>query len=275
MRLRPSSVVPKISRRRVLELSAVAFAGTVIDGLAGSEAIRFEHHRLALPNWDANGFRAVQVSDVHLNNSGLRDRAMEAFRMAIDVKPDLIVFTGDFLNEATPACLQFVTEVFNLLGDAGCPCVANPGNHEYTCGNTPRLYETVGKTPIRLLVNEAVEVSGVTVFGLDDGVFGQPDYRMPAVENASRSRLVLLHEPDLVRKLQGTPSLVLSGHSHGGEVCLPTGFPLHLPTDAKIYYAGYYPKAPFPLYVSRGVGTLGPCRIFCPPEVTLFTLTGA
>jgi predicted MPP superfamily phosphohydrolase len=269
-----STVVPNLTRRRFLQLSAAALAATAIDGIATSTDIKLEHHRLTLPNWDATGFRVAQVTDVHLNNTGMRDRAHEAIAMAMDLKPDLLVFTGDFLNIATDECLGYVREVFGRLSEAGCPCLAITGNHDYTCEATPKLFATVAETPIRLLRNEIVEVAGITVFGIDDAVHGHPDFSLSGAQVASRSRLVLLHEPDFVSRLAGNPSLVLSGHSHGGEICLPGGIPIHTPVGAQIYKAGYYPKAPFPLYVSRGVGTLGPCRVFCPPEVTLFTLYG-
>jgi hypothetical protein len=70
-------------------------------------------------------------------------------------------------------------------------------------------------------------------------------------------------------------SLQLSGHSHGGEVCLPGGFALHTPSAAKRYISGFYPNAPVPLYVSRGIATLSPMRIYCPPEVAVLTLVSA
>jgi predicted MPP superfamily phosphohydrolase len=84
----------------------------------------------------------------------------------------------------------------------------------------------------------------------------------------------MLHEPDYVDDV--TPaecSLQVSGHSHGGQMCLPFGRPLSLPRGARKYFGGFYPDAKVPLYVSRGVGTIGvDLRFFCPPEVTVLTL---
>ncbi len=90
------------------------------------------------------------------------------------------------------------------------------------------------------------------------------------------SLLVLFHEPDYVKITPTNVSLQLSGHSHGGQICLPGGRPLHTPYGANTYYAGYYANAPVPLFVTRGVGTIGPkLRLFCPPEVTILTLRTA
>ncbi len=247
-------------------------AATALEGAVSSSEVRLERRNISLARWDAPGFRIAQISDVHLNNTGMRDKALQAVHLAMKQKPDLLVFTGDFLNKAKPECLGYVKEVFDHLGDAGCPCFAVPGNHDYTCEDTGRLFEVIAATPLHLLRNQIAEVHGISIAGLDDAYHGLAQFETTKSSELSVSTLVLLHEPDYVRQVQGTPSLVLSGHSHGGEICLPGGIPIHTPIGASIYKGGYYPDAPTPIYVSRGVGTLGPCRIFCPPEVTLITV---
>jgi predicted MPP superfamily phosphohydrolase len=204
----------------------------------------------------------------------MRDMALKAFSIAMDLKPDLLVFTGDFLNKVNPERLGFVQEVFGRLSEATCPCLAVPGNHDYSCDDPELLFSTVKKTPIRLLRNEITEVAGVSIVGVDDALQNQARFDISGSPMLSTSTLVLLHEPDYVGQLMGTPSLVLSGHSHGGEICLPGGIPIHTPRGAQTYKGGYYSNAPTPLYVSRGVATLGPVRLFCPPEVTLLTVSG-
>ena len=91
----------------------------------------------------------------------------------------------------------------------------------------------------------------------------------------SKSLLALFHEPDFVSEVPKHVSLQVSGHSHGGQICLPGGYAVHTPFGAKKYKSGYYPDARVPLYVTRGVGTTGPdYRLFCRPEVTILTLRG-
>jgi predicted MPP superfamily phosphohydrolase len=265
----------KITRRKLLQLGALAVAATTVDGYIGSEAIKLERKTLRLPKWDADGLRIAQVSDVHVNSDSMRDVAMDAVRMAIATKPDIFVFTGDFVNKAHDDTLRNVTQVFSLLHDVDFPCFAILGNHDYTTGNTRRLFETVRQTPLTLLQNDIVDVHGISLVGLDDAYFGHYRPQILRDPGLSRSTLVLLHEPDYVDNLPGSPSLVLSGHSHGGEICLPTGIPIHTPEGARKYKKGLYPHAKHPLYVSRGVASLSHFRIFCPPEVTLFTLNSA
>ena len=131
------------------------------------------------------------------------------------------------------------------------------------------------KSPIKMLRNSPFEVSDVTIAGIDDAI--ENKHRPGFVTDlANPSLIVLLHEPDFVDSVPTNASLQISGHSHGGQICWPGGTPLHLPTGAKHYVCGFYPDAPVPLYVTRGVGTVGPqMRTFCPPEVSILTLRSA
>jgi predicted MPP superfamily phosphohydrolase len=76
----------------------------------------------------------------------------------------------------------------------------------------------------------------------------------------------------MVERLETKSSLVVSGHSHGGQVCLPFGIALYTPYGARKYIAGYYAEARTPLFVSRGVGVNRGIRYNCPPEVNILTL---
>lgn len=80
----------------------------------------------------------------------------------------------------------------------------------------------------------------------------------------------------MVDQLPIEASLMLSGHSHGGQFISPWGWAPMKTRGGKKYVRGFYPDAPTPIYVSRGLGTTGPpSRLFCPPEVTILTLTSS
>lgn len=240
-------------------------------GLIGND-LRLSRHTLRLPRWKADGFRVAHLSDVHVNDVAKLATAQAAVRLALAAKPDLIVFTGDFVNYARPDCLDNIERAFEELADARCPCFAVLGNHDYSCGEPQKVIEAAKRTPLRLLVNEEVEVQGVRIVGLDDALHGTPDHFLVDVERAP-STLVLHHEPDAILEMKPKASLVLSGHSHGGEVCLPGGIPIMTPTGSKTFTAGFYRRqASAPLFVSRGIATLGPGRTYCPPEVCLLEL---
>jgi predicted MPP superfamily phosphohydrolase len=83
----------------------------------------------------------------------------------------------------------------------------------------------------------------------------------------------MIHEPDLVTEVPSWVNLQLSGHSHGGQICLPGGIPMMGTNLARVYLSGYYPEARVPVYVSRGIGTRHVnIRFYCRPEVTLMSL---
>lgn len=111
---------------------------------------------------------------------------------------------------------------------------------------------------------------------MDDATFNFQNYEFFPSEKVSKNCLAVLHEPDYVEEMPGHVSLQISGHTHGGQVCLPFGYAMHTPKGGRRYIAGYFPHANVPLYVTRGVGTVGiDYRLFCRPEVTILTLRSA
>ncbi|RYG60938.1 hypothetical protein EON80_24310 [bacterium] len=264
---------PKISRRTVLKWGAAGVvAGTGI-GLLGNE-MEITQRTLRLPKWKADGFRIAQVSDVHVIDDAQLASAKAAIRVAMEAKPDLIVFTGDFVNHDKADQFANIPKAFEELADARCPCLAIFGNHDHWCGAPEKVEEAAKKTKLNLLINRDVDVEGVRVVGLDSGRGGKPDYSLVTAKDAA-STLVLLHEPDYLENFATPAGLVLSGHSHGGEMCLPGGIAVYTPRGSRRYRSGYYPNAPTPVYVNRGTATLGPARLYCPTEVCIFTLQSA
>ena len=91
----------------------------------------------------------------------------------------------------------------------------------------------------------------------------------------------MVHEPDFADYVVRHPrfpliDLMLSGHSHGGQIQLPIVGPLVLPPMGRKYFEGGYRFGHMQLYVNRGLGTVGlPLRLNCPPEITHITLTRA
>lgn len=263
----------RLSRRRLI-LGGLGLATAGVGLSLIDNELRLSRHTLTLPRWKADGFRVAHLSDVHVNDPAKLAVAQRAVRLALDAKPDLIVFTGDFVNYAREDCLDNIVQAFAELHDAQCPCLAVLGNHDYACEAPDKVAKAVRRTPLRLLINEEVEVGGVRVVGLDDALHGAPDHGLVDVDR-SPSTLLLHHEPDAILDVKPKVGLVLSGHSHGGEVCLPGGRPIMTPTGSKVFTHGFYAgQATSPLFVSRGVVTLGPGRIYCPPEVCILELRG-
>lgn len=238
--------------------------------------LQVERRTLKLPRWQAHGMRVAFLSDFHAMTIPRTMNGERAIEMAIAEKPDLVVLGGDYMNQVDKFRLHMLHRLLSKFGGAPCPVVAVLGNHDYWSEDIHPIIDAFAQTNVRLLRNEAVDFEGVVVGGVDDGLAGKqrPDF-LRSFEDRD-SVLAVYHEPDYVDQLPANTSLMLAGHSHGGQICLPGGISIHTPRGARRYIRGFYPKAPLPLYVTRGVGTVGfDCRIFCNPEVSILTLEKA
>ena len=269
----------KISRRDVLRWAGIGAVTALACGSYGaveSSAVVVERRELRLPKWGANGFRVAVVSDIHANDPISAARTVTAVHLALGENPDLIVLPGDFVNFSWDYTIDGMIAALQDLHQAKCPVIGTMGNHDYWTFDPPAIIEALRKrTNVKVLRNESVDVQGVTIAGLDDAIANmhRPKF-IRALDN--KSLMVLLHEPDYVKDVPTNASFQISGHSHGGQLCLPFGIPVHTPFGSHKYKVGFYPDARVPLYVTRGIGTVGaPIRTFCPPEVSLLTLRSA
>lgn len=268
--------VRKITRREALGIGVAGLASIGIYQFGGADRIKVEHHELRLPRWDANGLKIALLTDPHMDSPSKYERAIHALELAVEQKPDVIILGGDYVSEGSQTALTLAIRGLKRMATSSIPTYGVLGNHDYWAGDavtTVRQLQTALEGPrSKLLRNECVEFEGVTIAGVDDGLVcrDRHDFLKPAND---KNVVCVFHEPDYVTRIDPRASLMVAGHSHGGQVCLPFGKPLHTPKGARKYIGGFYSLEPVPLYVSRGVGTIGPDkRIFCPPEVTILTL---
>jgi predicted MPP superfamily phosphohydrolase len=238
---------------------------------------------------DFEGLKVAQLSDIHL------DEFTEPFllREAIDeinrARPDVVLLTGDYVSsEVLPHRLtvEAAWECGKLLGQLECKQrYAIFGNHDIWAGEH-HVGDALQFNGITLLRNSYLPLERgagrIWLAGLDDPVCGKPDpdRAIPASIRhiATEPILLMCHAPDYVDELQKhsagqAVSLVLSGHTHGGQICLPFVGPLRLPPGGRKYVAGLFQLGTTQLYVNRGIGSVGvPFRFDCRPEITVFTL---
>jgi predicted MPP superfamily phosphohydrolase len=265
----------RISRRGFIGLAATGVAGVGVLEWGEVDRLTVERRELRLPRWKADGFKVALLSDLHCNDAHEGDRAAEALRLAIEEKPDAVLVAGDFINSETDQTFPSLETALEPVREAGMPVLAVLGNHDYWVTTTSRLIAVLMQKGMRLLRNEIAEVEGVAVWGIDDGIAKRDKHDVLTDRTDSGSVLALFHEPDYVDRVDNRIGLMMAGHSHGGQICLPPGIPVHTPVGARRYRRGFYAKAEVPLYVTRGVGTVGPRRrAFCPPEVSVLTLFG-
>ena len=226
------------------------------------------------------GFTIVQLSDIHLRPYTKPDLVKRAVEMSNELRPDLVVLTGDYVWRVQEAAFELAPILAGLNARHGVYSVLGNHDHWLDVEITKRAFEEAG---LPMLINQGVEISAGNgsfyLAGMDDGWSGQPDLSL-ALENAPADIpiVLLLHEPDLVDETSRDPriSLQLSGHTHGGQVLVAGQPPIFTPDLGKKYSQGLFRVNDTWLYTNRGLGVISvPLRLNCPPEVTLLTLTRA
>lgn len=245
---------------------------TYTDGLV------VERRTLELPRWSADGIKVALLADLHANRPRAVHRARAAMDLAARERPDCVVLGGDFIDFTRAAIEDDAASMLEPLRDLGVPVLAIMGNHDYWSMVPERVISAFRSAGARLLRNEVAEVDGVIFAGVDDAI--ENHHRLDFFEQGryDKNLVVLMHEPDMADAMPRHVSLQLSGHSHGGQVCVSPGKPIFPPPLGEKYVAGFYQegRSPIPLYVTRGVGTTGfDLRFRCPPEVSILTLRSA
>ncbi len=190
------------------------------------------------------------------------------------------VITGDFAKH--PYELDQVLDLLRRLPRPRAGWFAVPGGWEYTCGFSGSDFEPFCRdAELTPLVNRSarIELDGqpINLVGLDDPERGQPDLeRALADADPSLPTVALCHHPDMLDQVARYPvDLLLTGHSHGGQVRLPGVGPLWLAQGCRRYHDGTHVRGGTTLYVSRGMGTtVAPIRLLTPPELALIQLSG-
>lgn len=243
--------------------------------------IQIERVQIALPRLPGafDGITIAHLSDLHLGPYVTEDHLLQAVQMTNALKPDAIVLTGDLVNSSwryIQPCAEIISKFQAPLG-----VFAVLGNHDYWVGFLNLMVQSVKKSGITLLRNQAVPItrgrSTLYFVGIDDLWLQLADMRR-AIETVPQNacKIALMHEPDFADiAAQAEVDLQLSGHSHGGQVRLPILGPLILPRYGEKYPMGFYRIGNFTrLYTTRGIGVLPPgVRFNCPPEITMLTLT--
>ena len=294
----------KISRLKFLTNLAVPFTvipavGFLYGIVRGASKYRVHKVKVPSPKIPAafNGFKIVQISDIHtgsfLDNSALN----RAFDIVMQQAPDLIVFTGDLVNNEAKETIGFEDVYKKLTAPHGVYSVL--GNHDYgdyvqweteeakrkNLNDLKQVHATAGW---RLLMNEhvALEKNGqqIALLGIENwgGSLHFPKYgKMPEAHKDTEKypfKILMSHDPSHWEK-QVQPEypdvdLTLSGHTHGMQLGIEIpGFRFSPSQCVYKQSAGLYKQGSQFLYVNRGLGFLGyPGRLGIWPEITVIEL---
>jgi uncharacterized protein len=234
--------------------------------------------------------RIVQLSDLHNKQFGKKNA--ELFRVVMEQRPDMIVFTGDLEDRRQSynrAAADFLTELAKKL-----PVYFVFGNQEMRGGFKNRLAADLKKGCVRVLDNECAEIkingNRLAILGLNDFRVEKERFAlrrgkrlMLQFERSAQFKLLLTHYPHYFDRYKKKYrycafklDLVLSGHAHGGLIRLPFIKGVIAPGQGLFprFTAGIYQKSGARMIVSRGLGNSGwPRRIFNKPEIVVVDLT--
>lgn len=269
----------KISRRKFIYSGLFS-----LTGLALLDAFIFERYFIEVNDFDLNShlppadrIKAIQISDLHLKS--VQHYHQNLCKKITDLKPDILFFTGDAIDDNRS--LNAFNTFLQLLPPS-IPKVAILGNWEYwgkvDVDKLRAIYEKCNGT---LLINEhklySVKNRSIAVSGTDDFVGGSANIELAMPEPiACDYHVVLNHCPQYSEVIpfqidKNIPiDLILSGHTHGGQVNL-LGFIPFLPQGSGKYVSGWYQDQHKNLYVSKGIGTsILPVRFGARAEISVF-----
>lgn len=252
--------------------------------------LEVNRHTIAIRQLPAefDGFRVVQLSDLHVGPKLCQRFLDEAIDRAQAERPDLIVLTGDYIHKGFRHIGRAARGISRLRATHGVYAVL--GNHDYSVRNAlgmrrhrdlhQAVTDALSAAGARVLRNETVALerdgAHVDLTGLDDLWSRNCDLETAyAGHDRSRPRVVLAHNPRTVERLAGRRcDLMLSGHTHGGQVDWPGLGRVALGRKTRRYAAGLYHLDEACLYVNKGVGFGWRIRYGVRPEIAVLTLNG-
>jgi predicted MPP superfamily phosphohydrolase len=269
----------RISRRRFLA-SGLALGGAMTLGDAlwrEPRAFVVEEIFLPLPKIPpGRELRLVHLSDLHLHT--LPPHLESAIETVNALKPDLILLTGDYLEQEKN--LSGVLKFLRLI-KAGRGIFAVQGNWEYWARlEGENLRRHFAGVDVELLIDQRRDLSirqiPLSILGLDYPSASVNLNRVRQGTDPNRLNILLSHVPAFDHDSIGDlVDLILCGHTHGGQVRIPFLPPLYMPRFSGRFVSGLYhvTRQKVPLYLNRGLGTsVLPIRFLCRPEITLLRL---
>ncbi|WP_339138112.1 MAG: metallophosphoesterase [Candidatus Electrothrix sp. GW3-4] len=255
----------KITRRRLFRLGLYALAPY---GLAFLDGFFIERKWINLRHIVLSNTptcRIAHFTDVH--HKGDLTYFKKVVAKINSLEPDFVCFTGDLIEEAA-----YLEEAIACLREIQYPLFAIPGNHDHWSGISFAPLQACCKASggAWLLNQEVLSPDGKIVIW---GSAGQNFTPLPSSPKENSKRILLHHYPAAVDRIHEKFDLILSGHSHGGQVRLPFYGAITLPYGVGKYDKGLFQTQAGPLFVNAGIGYWAlPIRILCRPEIALIEI---
>ena len=241
-----------------------------------AENVQIRRHDMVMPELPSafDGFTILQISDLHVDmNQGAMLRLIE---LLPELHYDLCVLTGDYRGKTFGPYDATIEGMARMRAHLAGPVYGVLGNHD-----TIRMVPALEAMGIRMLLNETEPLvrgaQRIHLAGIDDAHY----YRVDNIEKAALQipddefSILLSHTPEIYRQAAHADfDLLLSGHTHGGQICLPGAIPITLDaTLPRRMGSGPWRYRRMVGYTSVGVGScIVAVRLNCPPEITLHRL---
>lgn len=280
-------------KRRTFIKSLVGFAGAgLLSGLYTWQIepfwLEFVQIKMPVKNLPEElvGKTLMQISDMHVGDRFDWQFIIDSFEAAKAFKPDIVVYTGDFINKREDILeKEDLQTVFRHAVKGRLATIGVLGNHDYgrawrEAEVAQKVIAVLEKAGLKILRNESVTViPGFNILGIDDywATNFQPELVMP-FHQPEIANIVLCHNPDAcdLDIWAGYKGWILAGHTHGGQVKPPFLPPPILPVRNRKYTAGHLDlEDGRQLYINRALGHSFQVRFNVRPEITVFTFEKA
>lgn len=269
---------PVVNSNGALLTFASAYSQKAREALAEANTFQIDTVKIFLEKLPKalNGFRIVQLSDIHHSPFTSSEFIKQIVRKANELKPDMFVLTGDYVSHEN----EYIAPVAEILGElkAEFGTHACLGNHDHWT-NAKLVTTEFRRNGINMLINQGFRFSAKNesfwLCGVDDFGEGLSDIRQSLRGSKfNEMKLLLAHNPAIVRRAAyWNIDLVLSGHTHGGQVKLREPRERVLFPNRRRFSSGLHYRGETQIYITRGIGTVVvPMRYQCPPEISVLEL---
>ncbi|MBD3270588.1 phosphohydrolase [Candidatus Peregrinibacteria bacterium] len=214
------------------------------------------------------------IADLHLGvykQSSFLERVVDKINQE-DV--DIVMIAGDFTYDPD---LETLDEIFEPLEKINAPVYAVTGNHDDEYPGyviVEQVTDAVSSHDVRVIDDRLLSFDNLKLIGLSDLWGGEPEYGLLASVEEEDNVIVIAHNPDTIYEIKNPEKidLMLSGHTHGGQIRLPFIYKSVIPTENE-FDKGLYEINDAAVFVTSGLGEVGlPMRLFVPPEIVVIDL---
>lgn len=263
----------------IITILVISYGTTIEPKLLNIKEYKIESK--IIPN-SFHGTKIIHFSDIHYGTTINKKQLEKITKRINELKPDIIVFTGDLIDKNISLTKKIEEELITNLSNLKCSLYkfAIYGDEDL---ENKKYQEIMTSSGFTILNNNSIplyykETTPILITGYSP-IISKPNYKIltDLIDNQETTnyfKIVLTHEPDSIDNfINYKPNLVLSGHSLGGSIDFKITKPLLLPENSKEYFKDYQKIKNTDLYISNGLGTTGlNARFLNPPSINLYRL---